>query len=45
MGANDGLNVKGNMRTLQTLPGDAFATGASIVGTGATPAGIDQNRP
>lgn len=38
---NDGL--KGDLRLLQGMPADAIAAGASIVGTGATPEGIDQN--
>ena len=37
MGGNDGM--KGDMRMLQHLPGDAIAAGASIVGIGATPEG------
>lgn len=43
MGGNDGL--KGDMRMLQHMPSDALAAGASIIGTGATPEGIDQNPP
>ena len=35
----------GNMDWLGKMPSDAFAAGASIVGTGATPEGIDQNPP
>jgi alpha-N-acetylglucosaminidase len=41
MGGNDGL--KGDMRLLQRMPSDAVAAGASIIGTGSTPEGIDQN--
>ena len=41
MGGNDGM--KGDMRMLQDLPGLALAANASIIGTGATPEGIDQN--
>ena len=41
MGGNDGL--KGDMRLLQHMPSDAVASGASIIGTGSTPEGIDQN--
>jgi hypothetical protein len=41
MGGNDGM--KGDMRMLRDLPGAALSANASIVGTGATPEGIDQN--
>lgn len=41
MGGNDGM--KGDMRLLEKIPSDAFAAGATIIGTGATPEGIDQN--
>jgi alpha-N-acetylglucosaminidase len=41
MGGNDGL--KGDMRMLEGMPSDAIAAGSSIVGTGATPEGINQN--
>eukprot|EP01043_Picozoa_sp_COSAG02_P011790 COSAG02_NODE_440_length_22296_cov_173.657386_16_plen_715_part_00 len=41
MGGNDGM--KGDMRMMQTMPSDALQAGASIIGTGATPEGIDQN--
>ena len=41
MGGNDGM--KGDMRMLEDLPALALAAGASIIGTGATPEGIDQN--
>jgi alpha-N-acetylglucosaminidase len=37
--------MKGDMRMLADLPGAAMAAGASIIGTGATPEGIDQNPP
>ena len=40
-GGNDGM--KGDMRMLEVMPSDALAAGATIVGTGATPEGIDQN--
>ena len=43
MGGNDGL--KGDMRMLEAMPRDALAAGASIVGVGATPEGINQNPP
>lgn len=43
MGGNDGM--KGDMRLLTDMPSLALAAGASIVGTGATPEGIDQNPP
>jgi ABC-type nickel/cobalt efflux system permease component RcnA len=35
----------GNMDWLAKMPSDAIAAGASIIGTGATPEGIDQNPP
>ena len=35
--------MKGDMRMLEVMPSDALAAGATIVGTGATPEGIDQN--
>jgi alpha-N-acetylglucosaminidase len=41
MGGNDGM--KGDMRMLTDLPSQALSAGASIIGTGATPEGIDQN--
>ena len=40
-GGNDGL--KGDMRLLAGMPGDALDLGASIVGTGTTMEGINQN--
>lgn len=40
-GGNDGL--KGDMRLLTKIPADAAAAGASVVGTGASPEGINQN--
>ena len=40
-GGNDGL--KGDMTKLAGMPGDALAAGASIVGTGTTMEGINQN--
>jgi len=43
MGGNDGL--KGDLRMVAGLPHDALALGASIIGVGATPEGIDQNPP
>eukprot|EP00656_Telonema_subtile_P011229 TRINITY_DN15534_c0_g1_i1.p1 TRINITY_DN15534_c0_g1~~TRINITY_DN15534_c0_g1_i1.p1 ORF type:complete len:866 (+),score=187.31 TRINITY_DN15534_c0_g1_i1:142-2739(+) len=43
MGGNDGM--KGDMRMLSGLPSAALTAGASIVGVGATPEGIDQNPP
>merc|ERR1711981_581992 len=33
------------MRLLNGMPSDALAAGSSIIGTGATPEGIDQNPP
>lgn len=41
MGGNDGM--KGDMRLLQRMPSDAIEAGATIIGIGATPEGIDQN--
>lgn len=41
MGGNDGM--KGDLRLLEGFPRDAIAAKASIIGTGATPEGIDQN--
>ena len=35
--------MKGDMRMLTNLPTQAIDAGASIIGTGATPEGIDQN--
>ena len=35
--------MKGDMRLLKDMPSLALAAGATIVGTGATPEGIDQN--
>ena len=40
-GGNDGL--KGDFRLLAGLPGDALDAGASIIGTGTTMEGINQN--
>merc|ERR1711974_395091 len=40
-GGNDGL--KGDMRLLAGMPADALAAGASIIGTGTTMEGINQN--
>lgn len=42
-GGNDGL--KGDMRMLQAMPSDALAAGATIIGTGTTMEGINQNPP
>ena len=41
MGGNSGM--KGDMRMLEAMPSDALSAGASIIGTGATPEGINQN--
>lgn len=35
--------MKGDMRMMQSMPSDALEAGATIIGTGATPEGIDQN--
>ena len=43
MGGNDGL--KGDMRLLASIPTDALDARSSIIGTGATPEGINQNPP